>query len=409
MESEPLNAALDNSRELGMPRVSPVATIALAQLFGTSLWFSANSAAADLRKAWGASVADIGILTDALQLGFILATLVFALSELADRYPPSRIFAICAIFGAGFNACFAWFSTGVASGAAFRFLVGVCLAGIYPIGMKLIVTWAPERTGSALGYLVAMLTLGTALPHALRLLGAQWKWQSVILSSSALAALGALMIYTRGDGPHLAPRKRDARDQAGSVLRAFAVLDFRAAAFGYFGHMWELYSFWTIVPLLIVRTSLNVNLRGASVPGLAFATIAAGAFGCLLGGRYSRNLGSARVAAISLVLSGLSCLAFALGWRKLSPVALAVVLLLWGASVVADSAQFSALSVRACPPDLIGAALAIQISIGFGITMISIAVVTSLFDRWGADVAWILLPGPILGLVGLYPQWARKP
>jgi MFS family permease len=403
-----LNDALDHSRELGMPRVSPVATIALAQLFGTSLWFSANSAAADLRKAWGASIADIGILTDAVQLGFILATLIFALSELADRYAPSRIFTICAILGAGFNACFAWFSTGVASGAMFRFLVGVCLAGIYPIGMKLIVTWAPERTGSALAYLVAMLTLGTALPHALRLIAAQWKWQYVILSSSVLAALGAFMIYSLGDGPHLALRKRGARDQAGSVLRAFAVRDFRAAAFGYFGHMWELYAFWTIIPLLIVRTSLSVNLRGTSVSGLAFATIAAGALGCVLGGRFIRSLGSARVAAISLVLSGLSCLAFALGWRKLSPAALVAVLLLWGASVVADSPQFSALSVRACPPDLIGAALAIQISIGFGITMISIAVVTSLFDRWGANVAWILLPGPILGLVGLYPQWARK-
>jgi MFS family permease len=403
-----LNDALDHSRELGMPRVSPVATIALAQLFGTSLWFSANSAAADLRKAWGASIADIGILTDAVQLGFILATLIFALSELADRYAPSRIFTICAILGAGFNACFAWFSTGVASGAMFRFLVGVCLAGIYPIGMKLIVTWAPERTGSALAYLVAMLTLGTALPHALRLIGAQWKWQYVILSSSVLAALGTFMIYSLGDGPHLALRKRGARDQAGSVLRAFAVRDFRAAAFGYFGHMWELYAFWTIIPLLIVRTSLSVNLRGTSVSGLAFATIAAGALGCVLGGRFIRSLGSARVAAISLVLSGLSCLAFALGWRKLSPAALVAVLLLWGASVVADSPQFSALSVRACPPDLIGAALAIQISIGFGITMISIAVVTSLFDRWGANVAWILLPGPILGLVGLYPQWARK-
>jgi MFS family permease len=233
-----LNETLDNSRELGMPRVSPVATIALAQLFGTSLWFSANSAAADLRKAWGASAADMGILTNAVQLGFILATLYFALSELADRYAPSQIFTICAILGAGFNACFAWFATGVASGAVFRFFVGVCLAGIYPIGMKLIVTWAPERTGSALAYLVAMLTLGTALPHALRLIGAQWRWQSVILSSSVLAAVGAFMVYSLGDGPHLALRKRGARDRAGSVLRAFAGRDFRAAAFGYFGHMW---------------------------------------------------------------------------------------------------------------------------------------------------------------------------
>jgi MFS family permease len=152
----------------------------------------------DLRRAWGASVSDIGILTSAVQLGFILGTLVFALSGFADRFPASRIFSVCAVLGAMFNACFAWLSTGIATGAGFRFAVGICLAGIYPIGMKLIVSWVPERTGSALAYLVAMLTLGTALPHALRLIGAAWKWQYVIGSSSVLAALAALLIYLLG-------------------------------------------------------------------------------------------------------------------------------------------------------------------------------------------------------------------
>lgn len=401
-----MTGAFENSREVARPRVNAVATIAVAQLLGTSLWFSANSAADDLRRAWGASVADVGILTDAVQLGFILATLVFALTGLADRYPPSRIFAVCALLGAACNAGFAWFSTGIVSGAVFRFLVGICLAGIYPIGMKLVVTWAPERTGSALAYLVGMLTLGTALPHLLRLVGAQWKWQYVILSSSVLAGLGALMILALGDGPHLTLRRASAH--MGGVLQAFASRDYRAAALGYFGHMWELYAFWTIVPLLIVRTSLNLNLHGTSVPGLAFAVIAAGALGCVVGGRYSRTIGSGRVAAVALAVSGLCCFTFALGWRQLEPVELLGLLLVWGAAVVADSPQFSALSAQACPPDLIGAALAIQISIGFGITMISIAAVTGLFERWGVGVVWLLLPGPLLGLVGLYPQWGNK-
>src|SRR5215475_1994300 len=166
-----MSEAISLPRESARMQMLPVATIAVAQLLGTSLWFSANSAADDLRKAWGVGPADIGILTNAVQLGFILSTLLFALTGLADRYRPSRIFAVCALLGAAFNAAFAWFSTGVASGAAFRFLVGVCLAGVYPIGMKLIVTWAPERTGSALAYLVGMLTLGTALPHLLRMIG----------------------------------------------------------------------------------------------------------------------------------------------------------------------------------------------------------------------------------------------
>src|SRR6516164_7980972 len=275
-----MNSPGDHSVAASGLQSNPVATIAVAQLFGTSLWFSANSAAPDLMRAWGIGVSGIGLLTNAVQLGFILGTMTFALSGLADRYPASRIFVISACLGAGFNACFALFSHGLASATVFRFLVGLSLAGIYPISMKLVVSWAPERTGAALAYLVGMLTLGTALPQGVRFVGAQWKWQAVILSSSALALIGAVLILALGDGPHLPARRTGVTMRMGGVIRAFASRDLRAAALGYFGHMWELYTFWTLVPI-IVTTGLAVRVQRVSVPGLAFIIIAIGAAGCI--------------------------------------------------------------------------------------------------------------------------------
>src|SRR5262249_50407014 len=156
--------------------------------------------------------------------------------------------------------------------AIFRFLVGISLAGIYPIGMKLVVSWAPQRRGAALAYLVGMLTLGTALPQGVRFLGARWNRQAVILTSSVLAIAGALLIFILGDGPHLARGPQLVVKRMGGVLQAFNSAKLRAAALGYFGHMWELYTFWTLVPL-IISTGLAPKLHGTNIPGFAFLTI----------------------------------------------------------------------------------------------------------------------------------------
>lgn len=395
----------------------PVAIIAIAQLFGTSLWFSANSAADDLMRTWHVSASDIGWLTSSVQGGFILGTLVMALGGLADRYRASRIFVCSAIAGALFNACFAWLSEGLASAVVFRFLVGLSLAGIYPVGMKLIVSWAPERTGQALAQLVAMLTLGTALPHGLREVGAALPWQIIILASSGLALLGALLIHWLGDGPHLPDARRPASMQSqapalaragrrATVLDAFRVNRFRAAAWGYFGHMWELYAFWTVVPLLVSHTVLACQYPRLGVSGMAFGIIGVGALGCVIGGWLSRRFGSAKVALGALASSCACALVFALFWQDLPAIALGLLLLVWGATVIADSPQFSALSAQACPRELVGAALAIQNSIGFAITVVSIAATTALFEHVGLNAAWLLVPGPIVGLLGF--AWASR-
>lgn len=379
--------------------------ITFSQLFGTSLWFSANSAAANLIQEWHITVADIGWLTNAVQAGFILGTFLIAFTGFADRFKASFIFTGAALLGAFFNLCFAWLAQGLIDGMIYRFCVGLCLAGIYPIGMKLIVQWAPHRAGAVLALLVAMLTLGTALPHALNGLSANLNWHYVITFSSILASVGALLIFILGDDQSAQVVKK--RISTENAFQVFKIKKFKASALGYFGHMWELYAFWTMLPLFIAHSGVLKALGLLNVPLATFLIMACGAVGCLLGGYWSKTYGSDRVAMGALFLSGLSCLIFALAWRYLPAWSLLIVLIVWSASVIADSPQFSALASVACPPEKLGAALSIQNSIGFAITIVSIASTTYAFDQIGLDSAWILSLGPVLGILGFYRTMSK--
>lgn len=377
----------------------PTFVIIIAQLFGTSLWFTVNGAAGDLMQAWNLTTADIGLLTNAVQLGFIVGTLSFSLSGLADRFAASRIFAACAVTGAILNALFTFGAHGLHAGLPLRFAIGFCLAGVYPLSMKLIVSWVPDKAGNALSQLIGMQTIGVALPYGVRAVGANWPWQPSMLVSSALALIAAAMIWRLGDGPHLARIANARALDARRLLSIFAIPNFRSAAVGYFGHMWELYAFWTLVPTLIVIAGI-ASPSTSALSGWAFAVTAVGSIGCMAGGLWSRRIGSARVAAAALGVSALCCALFPLSgaWGIAAKV---VLLLAWGISVVADSPHFSALSAKACPPEMVGSALAFQNAIGFAITMISIQIGVGTVGHWGSAIAWLLLPGPLLGLLGL--------
>ena len=277
---------------------------------------------------------------------------------------------------------------------ATRFLTGLTLAGIYPIGMKLVMSWAPERAGQMLGWLVGMLVLGTGLPHFVKGSGIHADWQPVLYTASALAVLAGLAVAWLGDGPH---HGRRARLHWGGSLNAFRRPGFRAAALGYFGHMWELYTFWAAAPFLVSASGLAT---GPAASLATFALFVAGTLGCVVGGLLSRRYGNARVAIVALGGSGAMCLIYPF-LDGFPSGALWIVLLAWGTFVVADSPQFSALAAAACDRRDVGGALALMNSIGFAISILSIELAIYLLPgRWPV-LGWLLLPGPLFGLWAL--------
>jgi MFS family permease len=372
--------------------------LSLAELLAMSLWFSGSAVVPALQSEWRLSESTATWLTIAVQLGFVCGTLLSALLNLPDIIKTRYLVAACGIAGALSNATFGYYAQGPRLGITMRFLTGVFLAGVYPPGMKIMASWFRSSRGTALGVLVGALTLGKASPYLINGLGSQ-NWRHNILLSSLLAVVGALIVLMFvGDGPFTLPAARFDWKQVVKVFRNRGV---RLADFGYFGHMWELYAMWAWLPVMI-RASLSVQGSQAHLAEVtSFLVIGCGAIGCVVAGLFADRVGRTLVTSWAMAISGSCCLVIGFLFGG-SPVLLILVAAIWGATVVADSAQFSTCVTELGDPQYIGTALTIQTCVGFLLTSISIELVPHFVKLVGWRYAFVILaPGPFLGVVAM--------
>ena len=382
-------------------RWSILLLLAVAELLGMALWFTASAVSPHFRDAWTLSPAQVASLTTIVQIGFVTGTALAALFNLADILPSRVLFPVSALLAAIANASLV-FVPSFGYALALRFMTGLLLAGVYPPAMKMIATWFSSSRGFAIGTIVGALTLGKATPYLLSALP-HVDFRAVILISSAGAALSACVVALGyRDGPNPFPRRPFSFALVPSVL---SHRETRLAIGGYLGHMWELYAMWSLVSMFF----FDYFTRAGDTPVVAlkasgmsaFCVIAAGAVACVLAGRWADEIGRERVTIYALAVSG-GCALVIGHLLNAPPVLVGSVALLWGFSVVADSAQFSALVTEVAPSHAVGTALTLQTSLGFLLTAIAIPTTLAISESFGWSAAFsILAAGPALGIVAM--------
>jgi len=372
--------------------------LAIAELLAMSHWFSVSAVVPALRAEWGLGESAAGWLTVAVQLGFVFGTLLSAILNLADIVSARHLVAITALLGALTNASFALFAHEAVLAIVLRFLTGVFLAGVYPPGMKVMASWFRRSRGLALGVLVGALTLGKASPYLINAIGSS-NWRYNVLVVSTLAAIGGLIVLLFvSDGPYGLTRAQFDWRQVLKIFRNRPVL---LANFGYFGHMWELYAMWTWIPIML-RSSMALSRKSAAWAELgSFLVIGAGAAGAVLAGLIADRVGRTMVTSWAMIISGTCCLIVGFLYGG-DPILLLIVAGIWGASVVADSAQFSSCITEVGDPQYIGTTLTLQMCIGFMLTSVSIELIPRMVNlvTWRYAFA-ILAIGPALGVVSM--------
>lgn len=380
--------------------------IVLAQFCCTSLWFAGNSVISNLIIDFKLHENALGHLISAVQFGFIIGTLLFAILTIADRFSPSKVFFTSALLGGLFNIGIILDGNSYTSILILRFFTGFFLAGIYPIGMKIASDYKEKGLGLSLGFLVGALVIGTALPHLIKDTSKLYPWEYVFIATSSLAAIGGLlMLCLVPEGPYRKPGKKI---RLMAFLSVFENRKFRGAAFGYFGHMWELYAFWVFVPVILEMHNQQHSYEALNIHLWSFLIIAIGALSCVIGAFIARSAGTKRIAFNALLFSCICCLVSPLILSLASKFILLAFLFFWGMVVIADSPLFSTLVAKHAPKELKGTAFTIVNCIGFAITIISIQFITWLSNVTDSIYIYMLLAcGPILGLMALKNNFAR--
>lgn len=391
-------------RGRGAPR--QLAVLALAMVLGMTPWFSATVAAPGMRAEWNTTPSVSAWLTIAVQLGFVLGTFVSAVLLLSDRFSARRLASASSCLVTIATAALAWRHTGPATAIALCGLTGAALAGVYPPGIKIAAGWWRSGRGTAIGILVGALTIGSAMPNLLRALSPTERWRTVILAAAACALVSASLFgLAVRDGPFQAASAPFNPRALSTVVRNRWVA---LATAGYLGHMWELYAMWSSIGAFWAFVMAPRALAPALAPVFAFITIASGAIGCVVAGVAADRVGRPIVTIVAMAISA-TC-ALAIGFLTTAPlVVVTVVAVVWGISIVADSAQFSAAITELAPSQYVGTAITLQTCLGFLLTIITIRLVPVWVHLWGWELAYVPLAiGPVAGILAMWPLWRAR-